>query len=87
MVEMGMAEEDVDGLLVLDQIVDLIESVSCVQDDMVLFGVHEQAGGPPCLGIVPSIGPRECYLDRHRINIAGPATISLAVWAPLSRGM
>ena len=55
-VQVEVAEEEVDGQVVLDVAVGLVDAVSGVEDDVVLVGVDEGADGVAGVAVVPAVG-------------------------------
>ena len=72
MVQVRMAQENVDRLLILYELIELVEPVSGIEHDVAFLGVDEQACGQSGLGIIPAIGPKESDLHRDRDDIEGP---------------
>ena len=61
-VQVEVGEEEIDGQVVIDVAVGLVDAVACVEDDVVLFRVDEGADGVACVGVVPAVGAKEDYL-------------------------
>ena len=61
-VQVKMREEEIDGQVVMNAAVGLVDAVASVEDDVVLVGVDEGADGVACVGIVPAVGAKEDYL-------------------------
>lgn len=61
-VQVEVGEEEVDGPLVLDESVCLVDAVASVEEDVVLLGADEGADGVARLCVVPAVGAKESYL-------------------------
>ena len=68
-VEVEVAEKEVDGQIVLDVAVGPVNAVSCIQDDVVLIGIDESADGVACGAVVPAVGAKKD--DLHANSPAG----------------
>ena len=55
-VQMEVAEEEIDRQVIMDVVVCLVDAVAGVQDDVVFTGVDEGADGVAGIAIVPAVG-------------------------------
>ena len=59
MVQVEVREEEINGQVVINVAVGLVDAVACIEDDVVLVGVDEGADGIACVGVVPAVGAEE----------------------------
>lgn len=73
-IQVEVGEEEIDGQVVMNVAVGLVDAVACVEDDVVLVGVDEGADGVACVCVVPAVGAEE---DDFQAN--SPDWMALAI--------
>jgi hypothetical protein len=79
-VQVEVREEEIDGQVVMNVAIGLIDAVAGVEDDVVLLGVDEGADGVACVGVVPAVGAEEDDFQANspvRQNFAIPPASAL----------
>ena len=79
MVQMEMAEKEVDRQIVMDVAVGPVYAVACVQDYVVFTGVDEGADGVAGIAIVPAVGA-----EKDDVHVSSPEGRKHAI--PLASG-